>query len=612
MEDLEAEFPAVATAESQRPRRMEHLTAREYSDGKAGSGTMKQDRKKVQVAMRRILPAAAIVSGFAILAVLFCIFAGRRGQQESYTYKETQVEYGMLTIGITESGSIDIGTVEQDFDLDMNALQRVDTGSSQGGSSGGTNMSGMGAMPGLEGMGTSGGGLDMFSQMFGGGGNLIETGQASSLTVAGVRVSVGQQVTEGEVLYELAEESVSELEQKLQSNVEKAKADLDAVYADQNLSKQTAKYTYESSIAYGEYATAEYNATLQELSDTVESSRITLERATTSLTEYQSRLADLTESYDDAVQVLENCQYSLNHTPFEDVGHYAYYYGLVESAQQTVDSLKQQKEQLENTIEQAQSNVETARKNYSAAKRKLEQGRLSAKQTYDLRNLAYSTAQETYDITLAYLEGDVATQEAIYQETKEKWEEFSSYISGNAVLARYNGVVTSVELTEGDSIRTGSALITLYDMDDVGMSVTVYEEDMADISLGSSAKIHFTAYPEDIFAATVTEISEASTDSRGNIVYEVTVTVEGDVSGLFQGMTGDVTFVTGQSEETLYVYRRAVITEDGKSYVKIRQEDGSIIKKEIITGFTDGTYIQVVEGLAQGDVVLIESKVSGS
>lgn len=205
---------------------------------------MKQDRKKVQVAMRRILPAAAIVSSFAILADLFCIFASRRGQQESYTYKETQVEYGMLTIGITESGSIDIGTVEQDFDLDMNALQRVDTGSSQGGS----NMGGIGAMPGLEGMGTSGGGLDMFSQMFGGGGNLIETGQASSLTVAGVRVSVGQQVAEGDVLYELAEESVSELEQKLQSNVEKAKADLDAVYADQNLSKQTAKYTLSTPI----------------------------------------------------------------------------------------------------------------------------------------------------------------------------------------------------------------------------------------------------------------------------------------------------------------------------------------------------------------------------
>ena len=96
------------------------------------------------------------------------------------------------------------------------------------------------------------------------------------------------------------------------------------------------------------------------------------------------------------------------------------------------------------------------------------------------------------------------------------------------------------------------------------------------------------------------------------MVYEVTVTVKGDVSGLFQGMTGDITFVTGQSEETLYVYQRAVITENGKSYVKIREEDGNITKKEITTGFSDGTYIQVLEGLSEGDVVLMESKVGGS
>lgn len=88
--------------------------------------------------------------------------------------------------------------------------------------------------------------------------------------------------------------------------------------------------------------------------------------------------------------------------------------------------------------------------------------------------------------------------------------------------------------------------------------------------------------------------------------------MKGNVSGLFQGMTGDLTFVTEQSEESLYIYKRAVITEDGKSYVKIREEDGNIIKKEIVTGFSDGIYIQVVEGLSEGDAVLIESKVSGS
>lgn len=562
----------------------------------------------MRITKRKLLVMVTI--SLIIFITIISVFASRRNRRDDFTYKETQVEFGTLTVGITKSGSVDIGTVEQTFDLDMSALQRVDTGKSESGSQ--TGSAGVVGMPGMEGMGAAGGnGLDMFSQMFGGGGNLIGTGEDSSLTVAGVQVSVGQQIAEGDVLYELADESVSELEQKLQENVEKAKTDLDAVYADQKLSQQTAKYTFESSMAYGAYAETEYNTAIQELNDAVENNRITLERARTALAEYQNRLEDITGSYQDAVQVLENCQYSLEHTSPSDAGLYVYYYELTENAQATVDSLEQQKEQMEKNVEQAQENIETSSQNYNAAQRSLAQGQLSAKQTYDLRNLAYSTAQETYDITLAYLEEDIATQENIYQEAKEKWEEFSSYISGKAVLARYNGVVTSVELEEGDSIRTGSVLITLYDMDDVTMSVTVNEKDMTDIFLGSAANISFTAYPEDIFTATVTEISDASTDSKGNVVYEVTVTVKGDVSGLFQGMTGDITFVTEQSEQTLYIYKRAVITENGKSFVKIKEEDGSITKKEITTGFSDGTYIQVLDGLSEGDVVLVESKVSG-
>ncbi len=563
---------------------------------------MKSGMKNIQAGKWRILLAA--ISCLAISVIAVSVLIGMRGRHESYVYKETQVEYGRLTVGVTKSGSIDIGTVEQTFDLDMSALQRVETGNSESNSNMGT-VGGMPAMGGME------GGLNMFGQTFGGG-SLVGAGEASSLTVARVQVSVGQEVSEGDVLYELAEKSVSELEQKLQANVEKAKTDLDAVYADQVLSRQTAKYAYESSMAYGDYAGTEYDTAVQELEDAVETKRIALERAKDSFEEYQNLLKDISDSYNDAVQALENCQYSLENTSPSEAYLYGYYYELTENAQATADSLKQQKEQLENNVRQAKENVETATQNYNGVRRSLEQGKLSAKQTYDLRNLAYDTAQETYDITLGYLDEDAAVQEEIYQETKEKWEEFSSYISQNAVLAKYNGVVTSVALTKGDSIHTGSALITLYDMDNVTMTVSVYEEDMTDIFLGSEANILFTAYPEDPFTAVVTEISEASADSRGNVVYEVTVTVQGDVSGLFQGMTGDITFITRQSEETLYVYKRAVITENGKSYVKVREDNGNIVKREITIGFSDGTYIQVVEGLSEGDVVLIESKVGGS
>ena len=207
------------------------------------------------------------ICGVCVIAVVACATRFSGGSDTEVIYKETTVKYGTLVKGVTETGSVDIGTVDQTFDLDMSALQRTDTSgsSSSGGSSGSTAGSSSGS-GGFGGMNASGGGaqggLDMFGQIFNmGGSSSGSNGDDSTLTVAEVVVSVGQQVSEGDPLYLLEEDSVSDLEDELQSNVEKAKADLEAVEADQTLSKQQAKYTYDSSTAYGSYIDTEYNTT---------------------------------------------------------------------------------------------------------------------------------------------------------------------------------------------------------------------------------------------------------------------------------------------------------------------------------------------------------------
>ncbi len=544
-----------------------------------------------------------------LVIVIGTVVAMKTGKAEEVTYRETEVKYGNLAVGVTENGSVDIGTVEQTFDLDMSALQRVNTGS---GESGGGN-SGSGAQ-GFGGMGNNfGGGFNMFDQIFNMADNntFSQRGTDSSLTIAQIPVSVGQQISVGDVLYELEEESVTELTEELETNVEKAKADLDAVYADRKLSEQQAQYTYDTSVAYGDYAQVEYNTTGEQLRQEVTEAERQLADAKTSLADYQAQLEEMTKALTDAEKVLKDAEWARDNVDKKNnLGRYVENYQLVQSTQQTADSLKQKKERLEQTVEQAQTNLETAQKNLNRAQRNLAQGSLEAEETLELRLLAYNTAQETYDIALAYLEDTAAEQEETYADTLAKWEEYSSYIDGTAIKSQYNGVITGIDLEVGDSINTGTVLVSLYNMDEVTMTVTLYEEDMADIAVGSEAAICFTAYPENIFYAAVTEIADAETDSVGNVTYDVTVTLEGDVSGLFQGMTGEITFITEKTEDVLYVSRRAIITEGESTYVKVRDDAGKVQKVKVTTGFTDGSNTEIVEGLSEGDVVLIESKVS--
>ena len=545
-----------------------------------------------------------------VLSISLTMLSGC-GETEEAIYRETTVGYGPLVVGITESGSVDIGTVEQTFELDMSALQRV--GISDNNTSGGSNPGMMGSFGG--GQGSSGGGMDMFAQVFNmaGGNSLVTSSSSTNLTVSEICVTIGEQVQEGDILYLLEEEGVTELKEELESNVAKAKADLEAVIADQKLTGTTAKYTYESSIAYGEYAETEKTNALQELSDAVTEKQEALAQAQEELANYNAQLLEIQTEYDKALTVLKNVEWSRdNMDKKSDVYTYTYYVDRAQTMQKTVDSLLQEKEQLESKVEQTEQNIEQYETRLASAKRELEEGKLSAEETYELRQLAYATAQETYDITMAYLEDDLKTQESIYAEAGEKWEEFTSHIQDNAICAKYSGVITGVNLAVGDTLSTGASVVTLYDTDAVTMTVSLDEEDMTDIEENNPANITFTAYPEEIYQAVVTEISDATTDSDGNVTYEVTVTMEGDSSGLFQGMTGEITFITKETQEVLYVSNRAILRDGKQAFVKVKDDNGEIRIIEVKTGFSDGVNVEILEGLKIGDVVLIESKVKES
>ena len=589
----------------------------------------KKISRKVVIGALLAVCAVGIVAGVTLL---------RKPSEEEVTYKETAVAKGTMESGVTQRGSIDIGTIEQSFELDMSALQRVNASSGSSSSksssssrsssgsasfgSGGFDMGSFGGMGGSSSGGSSSGGgmsfggfsggMDLFGQAsnLAGGNTFTKSSDSSSLTVAEVCVSVGQEVKKGDVLYVLEEESVQELKETLESDVEKAEADLEMLYADQKVSKQSAQNTYEISMAYGSYMKTEYNETISELQENVNEATATLTQAKETLAEYQSLYEETKAAYEKAAEALRNCEWSRDNTDKQNnVALYVYYFQLAQQAQSTADQLQSKMEQYQSRIESAENTVERAQKSLNQAKRRLEQGKLEASETLQLRQLAYDTAQETLDVTLAYLEIDAEEQEQTYAEAKEKWDSFSGYVDGCNIRSLHDGTITSVELAAGDSVGTNTLLVTMNSREDVTMTVTIDEDDMSGIAVGTKANVVLTAFPEEVFEAVVTEISEAQSDRSGNATYEVTATLQGDLEKLYQSMTGEITFVTGQTEEeVLYVPKRAVTSNGEKSTVKVKTGNGEIVEREVVTGFTDGVNIEIREGLAEGETVLTESR----
>ena len=86
----------------------------------------------------------------------------------------------------------------------------------------------------------------------------------------------------------------------------------------------------------------------------------------------------------------------------------------------------------------------------------------------------------------------------------------------------------------------------------------------------------------------------------------MTVSVTENVSGLYEGMSSEVTLITEESETVVYVSNRAVIREGTESYIKMKDSQGKIVKQKVTTGFSDGVNVEIKEGVSEGDIVLIE------
>ena len=520
----------------------------------------------------------------------------KNGQTSEVTYRETTVEYGNLTVGITEDSTVNIGTVSQTFDLDISALVSSDSSSSSS-TSQNDSMGGMGM------------------QMFSFGGDTY-TSQSQEMVIDSVHITVGQEIQAGDVLYTLTEDSVEEIRTQLEEDVEDTLADYQALTVEQQQSYLTAKQGYDTYVTNGSLAELTYNKELQDLQDKVDEAADTLEEKQNQVNENLEKLVELQEELTSAKKDLKDAEAAVsdNHdNRYNDPYYYTVYLSTRDMAQTIVDEIEEDIESLTDENETLLTEIGEATRSWNEACRNLESEKLTAQQTLETDQYYASVSSEWYSIQTTSLDNEKQSAYASYESAVKKLDEFNSYIVGNDVIAEDSGVVTEVPLEEGDGVTRNTSLVTLYDASDVTMEITVSEDDYKAIDQDGEVNITYTAYPDVVYNGVISEVSDAAYDSSsGEVYYTITVTVQGDVSGLYEGMTGDVTCVTKETKEVTYVSNRAIFRDGTRSYVKVRDENGSIVEKDVTTGFSDGVNVEITEGLSQGDTVLIESKVSES
>ncbi|MFB0526678.1 MAG: efflux RND transporter periplasmic adaptor subunit [bacterium] len=140
-------------------------------------------------------------------------------------------------------------------------------------------------------------------------------------------------------------------------------------------------------------------------------------------------------------------------------------------------------------------------------------------------------------------------------------------------------------------------------MDKVKIVVNVGEKDIAKLRKGEKVRVSVDAYPEESFLGRVVKVAPA-VDPRSRKL-KVELEIENKDHRLKPGMFADVEIIHNEHSNVLVVPRIAVLEKEGKT-ILFTVEDGRARLKEVKTGISDEEKIEIVEGLTEGENVVIE------
>lgn len=231
------------------------------------------------------------------------------------------------------------------------------------------------------------------------------------------------------------------------------------------------------------------------------------------------------------------------------------------------------------------------------------------------------------------------------EEEYKKWQEI---YKPAPIVAPLSGFIIVRDKEPGQTITTNDSVVVM--ADELIIKAYVDETDLRYVKLGQMTEISLDAYPEIKFSGIVEHISYESKQLNNVTVYEVKVKpihkrrdaqryssfgnteLRGKMhqrtkqlpstpdsqkreiskyleqreqsSILRSGMSATIEIVYEERRNVLVLPIIAIIDSGEEKYVFVKKEN-KVVKQLIRTGLTDGKNVEIVSGLSEGDIVIV-------
>ncbi|MDR6966738.1 RND family efflux transporter MFP subunit [Flavobacterium arsenatis] len=181
---------------------------------------------------------------------------------------------------------------------------------------------------------------------------------------------------------------------------------------------------------------------------------------------------------------------------------------------------------------------------------------------------------------------------------------------GDATIrATINGIVNKKYIEPGSVVAPGTQLFDLVNVSKLKLKVTVNENQVASLKVGSTIKVKASVYPDKEFSGKITFIAPMADESL-NFPLEIEIANNAN-NDLKAGMYGTAHFETNATQKTpiKIVPRTAFVGSVSNNQVFVVKDSIAKLTK-IVSGRIFGEKVEVLEGLNEGDVVVTSGQIN--
>jgi HlyD family secretion protein len=421
----------------------------------------------------------------------------------------------------------------------------------------------------------------------------------SSLRVH-VLVGMGDKVKAGQALAEL---EAGDLRVQV-AGQEAAVARAESTAAQLNQQRETAPRQLSQKLEAAKAQLIQAQAGLESATRSPASAKQRLEQAQAGLLSVQNRAASAVDEAGPARLKLQSAEADFRANPTSNAARKAYddARAAYEAAlRRSADAAKQAVADLS----QARQAVEVAQAEFDAVGADDAIGVRQARTTMESARIAVEIATRDAESGGVLIE-QVRSAEADLSSARVTLENSRARLAQAALTAPNDGVVLALGLKDGQPAQQGQLLMELGGLDSLLVKARVDEVDIGKVQTGQPLSVKSNAYPQDKFSGAVTRVAAQSSVLTPGAAssYEVQGEVKNSGNKLRSGMNIQASVVTDTRTKVIVVGLESVREEGEKASVLVAR-DFKVEIREVKLGLRTQTQVQVVEGLKEGDKVIV-------